>query len=176
MKTIVSKFWKRPLMNGLFVVAGSAILTSCGVVASNSSQTVDVDAIRKDGFVMAKPIVADVKIENRKIEGTATVKNALYLGTAAEAAKNLAVIDAVKKGDADVIVQPIYKVTANAQTTTATVIGFAAKYKDFRPYTDDDKLAFDVRIKMNNTTLITVIDAPTEVGASQAKKRGFGKR
>ena len=176
MKIIIPNLWKRPLVNGLFVAASAAVLTSCGVVASNSSQTVDVDAIRKDGFVMAKPIVADVKIENRKIEGTATVKNALYLGTAAEAAKNLAVIDAVKKGDADVIVQPIYKVVANSSTTTATVIGFAAKYKDFRPYTDEDKLAFDVRIKMNNTTLITVIDAPTEVGASQAKKRGFMKK
>jgi hypothetical protein len=176
MKTTLSNLRNRLLLGGLFVVGSSVLLTSCGVVASNSSQTVDVDAIRKDGFVMAKPIVADVKIENRKIEGTATVKNALYLGNAGQAAKNLAVIDAVKKGDADVIVQPIYKVVSNSTTTTATVIGFAAKYKDFRPYTDDDKLAFDVRIKMNYTSLITVIDAPTEVGASQSKKRGLLKK
>lgn len=154
----------------LAIVAVTLLLASCAT--SSKSVSVDVDRISQQGFVMAKPIVADVQVEIRKIEGMATVKNSDFAGNVAlmeSTARSLAIMDAVKKGDADVIVQPMYSMTRDASTTTVSVIGFAGRYKAFRQYSDADKLAFDLRVKMNGTSLITDIDAPAEVGVTKGR-------
>lgn len=156
------------------VFVGAAFAAASCATTNSKSASVDIDKISQYGFVMAKPIVADVKVEIRKIMGMATVKNSDYANAPALAerdAKNLAIMDAVKKGDADVIVQPMYSMERDMKNTTVTVTGFAGKYKGFRPYSDADKLAFDLRIKMDRTSLITVIDQPTEFGASKGTKK-----
>lgn len=84
----------------LFFASVSVIAGSCAVSTNSKSVSVDVDKISQDGFVMAKPIVADLKVEIRKIQGTATVKNSDYATAPAQAeldAKSLAILDAVKK-------------------------------------------------------------------------------
>lgn len=69
------------------------------------------------------------------------------------------------------IVQPMYSMERDMQNTTVTVTGFAGKYKSFRQYSEEDRLAFNLRVKMDRTSLITVIDQPTEVSATKTKKR-----
>ncbi|GHM99222.1 hypothetical protein WSM22_07120 [Cytophagales bacterium WSM2-2] len=150
------------------------LVTGSCAITNSKSVSVDVDKISQDGFVMAKPIVAEVKVEIRKIQGTATVKNSDYAGAPAQAevdAKSLAIMDAVKKGDADVIVQPMYSMERDMKNTTVTVTGFAGKYKAFRPYTEADRMAFNLRVKMDRTSLVTVIDQPTEVGVTKGTRK-----
>ncbi len=161
---------KKPLnsLRTFVLLCASLIVASCAL--SSKSVSVDVDKISQQGFVMAKPIVADVKVEIRKIEGMARVNNKDFGGDmlrAESTAKNLAIMDAVKKGDADVIVQPMYTMTRDMTNTTVSVIGFAGKYKAFRQYTAADELAFKLRVKMDRTSLITIIDQPTEVGVTK---------
>ncbi len=118
-------------------------LSSC---TSTRQVSVDADYVFKNGFLMAKPIVVDITVEKRKIEGRATIKNQTYgAEVATQAAKNLAVIDAVKKGDADIIVQPLFEVESKNGVTTASVSGYAGKYKEFRQATEQDTLAFNLR-------------------------------
>jgi len=59
--------------------------------------------------------------------------------------------------------------TRDMTNTTVSVIGFAGKYKAFRQYTAADELAFKLRVKMDRTSLITVIDQPTEVGVTKGR-------
>ena len=147
-----------------------AFLSSC---SSMKTVTVDTDYIAKSGFIMAKPIIADITVEKRKIEGRAVIKNSLY-GTeaASQAAKNLAVMDAVKKGNADIIVQPMYEIESDGETTTAMVSGFAGKYKEFRDVTPADTTAFNLRMKVENSSIIASIAAPTELSVTKKKNKG----
>lgn len=137
--------------SGTTLVAFAVLTLFIASCASSKTASVDESYVAKEGFIMAKPLIADVKVENRKIEGKAVIKNSLYGKEVAQlAARNLAVIDAIKRGDADVIVQPVYIIESTSQFTTATVSGYAAKYKDFREVTPQDTLAFRVRRKLNN--------------------------
>ena len=84
----------------LFVRVFLLMLGSCSII-SYKSASVESDYVAKNGFMMAKPQLVDIEVEKRKIEGSATVDNKLYGGPAAtDAAKNLAVMDAVERGDA----------------------------------------------------------------------------
>jgi hypothetical protein len=128
------------------VVGLGIILTSC--TTSVKTATVDTARISRNGFIMAKPQIVDIVVEKRKIEGRAIILNSEYGANAIGAAKNLAVIDAVKKGNADIIVQPIFEIESNPRNTTATVKGFAGKYTDFRDLTNADTMAFFIRRKL----------------------------
>lgn len=144
-----------------------AVLCSC---ASTKSASVDTDLVYKNGFMMAKPIVVDIKVEKRKIEGKAVIKNSVYGREAAtRVAKSLAVIDAVKRGDADILVQPMFEVESSNSYTTASVSGYAAKYKEFRDVTTADTLAFKVRSKL---TAVANYAAPDEVSVTKKGKGG----
>lgn len=155
-------------ISGAMVVVLFAMLCSC---ASTKSASVDTDLVYKNGFMMAKPIVVDIKVEKRKIEGSAVIKNSLYGKEAAtRVAKSLAVIDAVKKGDADILVQPMFEVESSNSYTTARVSGYAAKYKEFRDVTTADTLAFKVR---GGLTSVANYAAPDEVSVTKKGKQGL---
>jgi hypothetical protein len=124
---------------------------------------------------MAKPIVADIKVEKRKIEGMATVENSKYAASAMQEAKNLAILDAVNRGDADLLVQPMFETQSTSTTTTAKVTGYAAKYKEFRSLTASDTASFLLRSRMEYSSLIAVATPPTQVNVTQQQKKPGGK-
>ena len=96
----------KKLINAFVCILSLCLLASCSATRQVS---VDTDYIYKNGFLMAKPVVVDITVEKRKIDGRATIKNQSYgVESATAAAKNLAVIDAIKKRDADIIVQPMF--------------------------------------------------------------------
>jgi hypothetical protein len=146
-------------------------LSSCSTM-NKKYATIDADDVRKSGFIMAKPQVADIAVEKRKIEGKAAIKNSMYMGNGGpnEAAKNLAVLDAVNKGGADLIVNPMFEVDNNGQTTTATVSGFAGKYKAFRDITPADTAAFSLRERLDATSMVRGDNSNSVVGAEQGNK------
>jgi hypothetical protein len=150
-------------------------LASCASV-NKKYATIDADDVRKSGFIMAKPQVADIGVEKRKIEGKAAIKNSMYMGGGGpnEAAKNLAVLDAINKGGADLIVNPMFEVDNNGKTTTATVTGFAGKYKAFRDITPADTAAFSLRERLDYTSMVRGDNQNNVVGAEQGNKTTGG--
>jgi hypothetical protein len=166
-------------------LVGMSLLLMLASCASTNRKyaTIDADDVRKSGFIMAKPQVADISVEKRKIEGKAAIKNSMYMGGGgpSEAAKNLAVLDAMNKGGADLIVNPMFEVDNNGKTTTASVSGFAGKYKAFRDITPADTAAFSLRERLDYTSMVRgdnnndVIGAETGKGNAQGgKKKGAG--
>jgi hypothetical protein len=155
--------------NGLWMIAFVAMLSSC---ASTKQASVDLDYVYKNGFMMAKPIVVDISVEKRKIDGKASIKNNLYgKEVATQAAKNLAVIDAVRKGDADILVQPLFEILSSNGYTTATVSGYAGKYKEFREATASDTTAF--KLRQGFGTAVPDYVAPGEVSITKKSKAGI---
>lgn len=125
---------------------------------------------------MAKPLISEIEVDNQKIEGRAIINNRLYansIGGPEAAAMNLAVIDAVKKASCDIIVQPIYEIENSGTNTTATVRGFAARYKAFREITPADTAAFSMRAELDRTSAVRYRDNTMSVAATAGapKKR-----
>lgn len=144
-----------------------AVFSSCSLLSFKTA-TVDADYIAKHGFMMAKPQLVEIAVEKRKIEGSAVVKNKLYGGPAAtDAAKNLAVMDAIKKGGADIIVQPFFEIESNGKFTTVVVRGFAGKYKEFRDIKHSDTTAFWLRRRSDSYA--STIGTPGEISYIKGK-------
>ena len=59
----------------VFILALIVLFSSC---TSTRQVSVDADYVYKNGFMMANPIVVDITVEKRKIEGRATIKNQMY--------------------------------------------------------------------------------------------------
>ena len=73
MKTITSKI----ALQVVTIVFIAFALASCSSTVTKFA-TVDADDVRKSGFIMAKPQVADIAVEKRKIEGKAAISNKMY--------------------------------------------------------------------------------------------------
>lgn len=82
------------------------------------------------------PMVADVEVEEIKITGSYEGKN---YGT--EKCKEMAVANALRKADAEVLVQPVYRVEVRNYTNiSVNVEGFPGKYVNFRTPNRKDSL------------------------------------
>lgn len=99
-------------------------LTSC-VVQSRVETARSLD-IYGPG-VIHTPVIADLDVRENKVTGTAT-------GHRSEPAaiKHSALADALRKAQADILVEPSYVLETSGNRTTATVTGFPANYKNFR--------------------------------------------
>ena len=111
--------------------AASAMLVSCVTVSkSTTSKTLDIQA-----SVIQKPTVADLDVKETKTTGTSSGKIATM---AVETIQSEAVASALKTTNADILVEPRFETTVSGSTTTVTVSGFPATYKNFRPMKIDD--------------------------------------
>lgn len=79
--------------------------------------------------------VTDLEVDDKKVYGSYTETNITE-----DYAKNMAVYDALKKSNADVLVEPSYTIEISDNTTTANVQGFPGNYKNFRRPTTEDSL------------------------------------
>jgi hypothetical protein len=84
--------------------------------------------------VIHRPILADLEVSPIKIVGTATAA----AGSSIDAVKQIAVSNALKTVRADVLVEPIFETLLEGKRITATVAGFPATYKGFRPVKQED--------------------------------------
>lgn len=151
-------------------LAAVMFLSSCSTVRkSASSETVE---IRKTDIVTT-PQVADLKIEERKIEGVAEVRIKDYTPNAVEACKALAVRNATTNGKCDLIAQPNYEIEQSAQFVKVKVTGFAAHYKNFRAMVPADTTSFVVYEKITNSNLIENTSKTNQ--QSTVKKGAAGK-
>jgi hypothetical protein len=133
--------------------------TSC--IAVKKSATTDYVFIEGNNIVV-KPQIADLKIEERKVEGSAEIRtqdyrSALNPNAPVEACKLLALKNATQIGKCDLIVQPIFESEENELFVKVRVVGFAAHYKNFRDITAADTLTFQTLKRIKTVVPVEVV-------------------
>jgi hypothetical protein len=114
----------------LLFVLTTFFISSCTVVKTYTTKTHEIYG----SGVIQKPVIVDLEVNEFKVTGTATEKS----GKGLYEIKNLAVANALKKAGADVLVEPQFETETKFGMTTATVTGFPATYKNFRPIQLED--------------------------------------
>ena len=118
-------------MKHLIILCCIVFISSCSdKLRTVSTKTTDVFSTG----ILHKPVVADLEVENAKIEGQADMTD----DTNIDVIKQEAVFNALKKVNADLLVEPRYISETYRGRTTVTVTGYPATYKNFRPMVDAD--------------------------------------
>jgi len=106
------------------------LLSSCATVSKvETAKTLEIYG----PGVIQNPVIADLDVQDKKVRGTATGPR-----SSAEWVRNMALVNAIKAANADVLVAPVYEMETVRRQTTVTVTGFPATYKDFRSATVAD--------------------------------------
>lgn len=114
------------------VLAIAIAFSSCKSLNSttNTAKTLNIYG----SGVIQKPVIVELDVKQSKVTATVTGK----LGSSIEALKAEAVSSAIKAAQADVLVEPTYTIVTKGGTSTVTVNGFPATYKNFRDITPED--------------------------------------
>ncbi len=112
------------LIGGLCTVL---LLVACKTT-SNTAVATDIEG----PTVIQKPVIADLDVGEKRVTGTASGK-----GTVTEI-KDLAILDAVTKAKADVLVEPRFSIEESFNSVTVTVTGYPGTYNNFRPMEPSD--------------------------------------
>jgi len=107
----------------LLVALSIAFMTSCTTQHSITTKTADIYG----AGVIQKPVLADMEVKEEKISATINARGK----SINDDLKNQAVAEAVKKSNADVLVEPRFESTIKGRKITLTVTGFPATYKNF---------------------------------------------
>lgn len=120
------------ISTGLFIIIISINIASCSSMKSttNTAKTLNVYG----AGVIQKPVIVELDVKQAKVSASVTGKP----GSKLEVLKAEAVSVAVKNAAADVLVEPTYTIVSNRGTSTVTVNGFPATYKNFRDITLED--------------------------------------
>lgn len=144
------------------------LLSACGVVKKTvTSDTLEI----KKNDVITKPQLAEISIENRKIEGFFKVRKKDYYPNPKESCTNLALNDAIVKGKCDFVVQPMYEIEEDNTYISVKVSGFAGFYKKFRDIVESDTAAFKTYEKINQSTNVNIAK-PKNVTKIEKNKKG----
>jgi len=131
----------------------AVLLSSCSVASKSKTSTVKtMDII--NGGVYTKPLLADLEVKEAKV--TAVAKGTLTKD-GIDFVKNLAVANALKSTNGDILVEPKYDVETFGDDITVTVTGFPANYKNFRQLRAEDSVFLKMRLLLNagNPTIKT---------------------
>jgi hypothetical protein len=114
---------------------GTVLLASCATV--KKVETAKTLEIYGPG-VIQNPVIADLDVQQQKVRGTASGRT-----SATETLKNVALVNAIRTANADVLVAPVYELETTGGRTTVTVSGFPATYTNFRTATAADSSLID---------------------------------
>jgi hypothetical protein len=110
--------------------------------------TTNTQEITNKGIQQAL-IVTDLEVQPTKISGTYTGKN-----VSESDACNLAVSDALKKANAEVLVQPVYQIQIKKHNAVSVnVEGFPGVYKNFRKPSHSDSLVLGISPYSNQNNI-----------------------
>jgi hypothetical protein len=145
--------------NLLFIaIIGCALLTTSCVSKIRSVKTIDISY---GGGVIQKPVIADLSVGQKKVQGTAAGKGNL------ETIKAEAVRDAlVKAGNADVMIEPDFSITIKGSNASVEVTGFPGTYKNFRTIEDIDRVWLESIEGIHQARIYNSIEKQTTVNQS----------
>ena len=131
--------------------------------ASSCATTIHTGTARtrniNQGGIKESANMADLTVGESKVTGTSTGQK-----ISDDTAKNLAIYDAVKKANADVLIEPVFDIAKTGNSITVTVDGYPGYYKNFRRPTTRDSLIMGWKVNppvnspaagTGNTTTIT---------------------
>ena len=113
------------------MVASTLFLsTSCGTTKASTTKSMDIYG----SGVIQKPVVVDLNVSQTRVNGYAKEGSSESL----ETIKQKAINDALKKANADVLIEPKFDIETKNGSTTAVVSGWPATYNNFRSITAED--------------------------------------
>jgi len=127
---------KRFVFSMVFVLLLVALLTSCSS-GPPPVRIYDLEAYASHTYLTKEPLVAKLNVKAAKATGRADGSGLYSL----EILKDNAIYDALRKTNADVMVEPKFAVTiTRGNHITVEVTGFPATYADIRSVTEADTL------------------------------------
>jgi len=115
----------------VFIVVASAVIAGCSNVVKDNT----IKAIQLTPSVQGVPMVAELEVANQKVMGQAKGKT-----PSKNELEKEAVAEALKQTDGDVLVGAnFFYEYVDKVDLTVTVIGYPARYKNFRPKEVPDK-------------------------------------
>jgi hypothetical protein len=126
------------------------LLLTLVIFAASCTTTSTITTKQMDIYgsgIIQYPVVADLEVSEHKVTGTAQANR----GHSLEAIRNNAVADALKKADADVLIEPVFESVTNWGITTVTVTGFPGTYTNFRQATENDIYVLETGILQKAT-------------------------
>lgn len=158
---VQNQVMKRRILGFLLI---AFVIGSCTTVRVTSRT---IDASRND--IIVKPMLAEVEVDlNKKVTGTATIRGLIKSKkTPISQIKKLAHWDACEKSGADIIVDPVYKITKKIGSVTVEVFGFYGKYKSVETVQPAE---------LENLNLYTMPSGSGGIGGGTEGGGGFLKR
>lgn len=135
------------------------LASSCAITKTMTAKRIDIYG----SGVIQHPVVAELNVKKTKVIGTA---KSSYGTTISSDTRNNAIADALKKANADVLIEPVFETETNKGVTTVTVTGFPGTYEGFRLATVEDVPLLDMGILQKATV--------AEPQAAQRKNKGLG--
>jgi hypothetical protein len=105
-------------------------LTACSRFHTSTVRTMDIYG----PGVLQKPVIADLNVVETRVEGTATGRKSKGV----ENLKQMAILDALQKSKADVLVEPSFDITTVGRKVTVNTKGFPATYTNFHPIKNEE--------------------------------------
>ena len=122
--------------------------TSCSSVKTRTMNTMKIT----NTGVIQKQVLVDLIVDENKVTGMAVDSK----GVEIEIIKNNAIFDAIKKVNADLLVEPIFEIDQTFKETKVTVVGYPGKYKNFRPITLEEMPLLDLNKGEVNKPIIPI--------------------
>jgi hypothetical protein len=147
------------------------IFSSCSVASKSKTSTVKTMDINNGG-VYTKPLLADLEVKEAKV--TATAKGTISKD-GVDFVKNLAVANALKTNNGDILVEPKYDIETSGDDIVVVVSGFSANYKNMRQLKTEDSLFLKNRVMLNAGTSSIKTNESTSAGVEPNKKSNTGR-
>lgn len=133
------------------------IFTSCTTTRTSTIKTMDINNTE----ITQKPTLVDLDVKETRVIGTAISQQGQLL----ENVKELAISNALKQSNADILVDPKFETETKGGKTTVTVTGFPASYINFRPLKEEDAKFISIDNAQNDKTNVPEKEKPHKSGA-----------
>lgn len=174
-----SPFTMRKIL--LLIIVASAVMTSCRPARIIYREASGRSVEPTQGAVFTPALIADLEIISDKsvshkvtftdVQVTTSILNEI------DNYKRMALFQTSQKYNADVMVASVMNVNTNSRgQLEVTVVGYPARYVNFRQISDTDSIAMSYTSKVLSQYKVNVIDGTKELTVnSQNKKRNRRK-
>ena len=114
----------------LVITLSILFLASCTTQHAITTKTTDIYG----SVVIQKPVLVDMDVKEEKVSATINARGKKV----SDDLKNQVLAEAIKKSNADVLVEPRFETDIKGRKMTVTVTGFPATYKNFHTIKQDE--------------------------------------
>lgn len=114
----------------LVIALSILFIASCTTQHAITTKTTDIYG----AGVMQKPVLVDMDVKEEKVTATINARGKKV----SDDIKNQVLAEAIKKSNADVLVEPRFETDIKGRKMTVTVTGFPATYKNFHTIKQDE--------------------------------------